>query len=104
MATAAAGEFQAHEATWLQQWVAERRKHEGTLVGLLDGASSEDTRSARHAELHQLAVQAGMDYLDSLPEIIQCCLPEMPVWYSERANEMSSVLDGIIRKPAPLPH
>lgn len=103
MATTNTREFQAHEMAWLQRWVSERRKHEGILVGLLEPAQSGASAPDRHAELHQLAVRAGMDYLKGLPEIIHCCLPEVPVWYLTRANEMSSVLNGIIQRPAPPP-
>jgi hypothetical protein len=45
-----------------------------------------------------------MDYLTQVPQDIPRCIPESIESYTERADQVTSLLDGILHQQAPPPH
>ena len=89
---------------WTERWLAERQGHEGALVGLFEEGSDRDRRrDARDRQLHQLALRAGMDYLNRLPDTPPHGIPDNTGWCASRAGEFTGTLDQIIRSDPGLP-
>jgi hypothetical protein len=84
---------------WVEGWVPERGEREGALVGLVvQEAQSMETAEA-HKFLRQVAHRAGMDYLTQVPQSISWQIPESLESCSERAKQVTSVLDEILHQP-----
>ena len=89
---------------WMEEWINRRGEREGALVGLLDPAAQGTGCSTDvYCYLRQAAHRAGMDYLIHLPNDLPHSIPDSLDYCSERAGQMTSVLDGILHRPAPLP-
>jgi hypothetical protein len=87
---------------WLDAWRQRRGDHEGAVIGLLDPCAGLDCRlSEKHAHLRDVAHQAGLDYLTEMPSRIDDPLPASIESYSERAEQVSGVLDAILHRPTP---
>jgi hypothetical protein len=84
---------------WLETWPGQRDEREGALAALID---SEREISAKHVYLRAVAHRAGMDYLTQVPQEMAFSFPESLDAYSERASQMTGVLEGILHHhPAP---
>ena len=90
---------------WIEGWLNRRGDREGALVGLTDpgmvqcGASVE-----KHVYLRNAAHRAGLDYLTQIPQSISALsIPDSLDSYNQRADKVTSVLDGILRQKTPPP-
>jgi hypothetical protein len=89
--------------SWLELALKQRGDREGVLVGL-PRPEGELCASAAgtQAYLRKLAHEAGMDYLTAVPECLPTNVPESADAYTQRATQVTSVLDSILRY-SPLP-
>ncbi len=100
----ASGAVSAELQTWLETWANRRRDREGALVGLLAPESEKAMEAAEtHNYLRQVAHRAGMDYLTQVPQSISWQIPESLDSCTERASQVTSVLDEILRQQTPPP-
>jgi hypothetical protein len=84
---------------WVEGWLANRTDREGALAGLIDGGPIPSGRAAqKHAWLRSVAHRAGMDYLTEVPQEIAQPIPDSLESFSQRAQQVTSVLDEILRK------
>ena len=91
-----------HFSEWAEQWLDCRQCHEGALVGLIHEEDPGE-RSQWDIHLHQLALRAGMDYLNHLPHKPSTTIPDTTGWCATRAETFTGTLDQIIRnEPKPL--
>jgi len=89
---------------WVERCVANRTDREGTLAGLIDSSPLLTGWAAeKHAWLRSVAHRAGMDYLTEVPQDIAKSIPDSLESYSERARQITSVLNEILHKPASPP-
>jgi hypothetical protein len=90
---------------WNETWLARRGEREGTLVELAISAAVPNRDSAaKPAYLRQLAHRGGMDYLTHIPQDLLQPIPESPESCSQRAEQMTSLLDEILHQlPPPAP-
>jgi hypothetical protein len=99
---ALAGEFPSFLMSWFEGWFDRRGDREGILADLTTvGETSGGLRGNEHAYLRRVARRAGMDYLTQLPQSISLSISESPDSYTERAAQVTSVLDEILHHPAP---
>jgi len=85
---------------WVERCVANRTDREGTLAGLIDTSTILTGWAAeKHAWLRSVAHRAGMDYLTDVPPEITRPIPNSLESFSERAEQVTSVLDDILSKP-----
>ncbi|HYR45180.1 MAG TPA: hypothetical protein VER98_19260 [Terriglobia bacterium] len=96
-------EISRHVRSWVEAWLSQRGEREGAIVGLRDpGHLPGGGVSQNFVYLHSVAHRAGLDYLTELPEKITHTIPDQLESYSERARQVTSVLDQILhQKPAP---
>jgi hypothetical protein len=52
--------------------------------------------SSRDVQLHRLALRAGLDYLNRLPQTPPHGIPDMADWCASRAETRTATLDQII--------
>ena len=94
----------AHVQRWTDAWLQRRGEREGALVGLLNAADeSKDRAVVEQGFLRQLANRAGMDFLTEVPQNLLRRFPETLESCSERAHQVTTVLDGILHRPGPAP-
>lgn len=99
-ATRPGGELPLHLRAWTDAWLRRRGKREGVLVGLLaECAEAAD----RHHYFRDLAHRGGLDYLTEVPQSLSYPLPGSPESYTERADQVTSLLEDILHQPAPPP-
>jgi hypothetical protein len=91
---------------WMEGWLGRRRSHEGSLVGLgelkagVSGVSAE-----KYVYLRNAAHRGGMDYLTEIPQSISSrSIPDSLDSYNQRADKVTSVMDGILHRKTPPPH
>jgi hypothetical protein len=98
-------EMPAPVRAWAEAWLAQRADREGSIVGLRDpGHLPGGGVSQNFVYLRSVAHRAGLDYLTELPEEIRQTIPERLESYSERAQQVTSILDQILQqKIAPAP-
>jgi hypothetical protein len=89
--------------SWIEAWLAQRGEREGSIIGLHDpGHLPGGGVSHNFVYLRHIAHRAGLDYLTQLPETVAHSIPDRLESYSERARQMTSVLDQILhQKPLP---
>ena len=94
-----AGKFDAYVQALVETGLSQRAEREGALVGLL-GAAMESSVSAIEKEIYlrNLAHRVGMDYLKRLPPGLAYCDPDSGQSYTERADQITSVLDEILHQ------
>lgn len=97
-ATRPAGELPFHLQAWADTWLRRRGKREGVLVGLL---AEGDETAERRLYFRHLAHRAGLDYLTEVPQSLSYPVPGSPESYSERADQVTSLLKGILHHPTP---
>jgi hypothetical protein len=89
---------------WLEAWLCRRGDREGILAGLTgpgDPGSGQDAK--KHHYLRQVAHRGAMDYLTQVPQNIWHCIPESLDSYTQRAAQVSHVLDEILHQHTPPP-
>lgn len=90
---------------WVEVWLSRRGDREGALVGLTDpGPGQTGPAVEKFVCLRNAAHRAGMDYLTEIPQSISSrSIPDSLESYSERAHQVTSVLDEILHRKAPPP-
>lgn len=87
--------------SWVEAWLSQRGEREGAIVGLRDpGHLPGGGVSQNFVYLHSVAHRAGLDYLTELPEKIGHTIPDQLESYSQRARQVTSVLDQILQQKA----
>ena len=87
---------------WVESLLNLRGEREGTVIGLLDTAATGESGGI-YCFLRQTAHRAGMDYLTQLPDSILHCISDSLDDYTQRAVEVTSVLDDILHQPGKVP-
>jgi len=103
-ASTSEGDFPRLVKAWTKTWLTQRGDREGMLVGLLEpvaGASIQEGQ--KHHYLREAAHQGAMDYLTQVPQDISLSIPDSLDSFTQRANEVTSLLDDILRQQASLP-
>jgi len=96
--------MQRHVKDWLELTLKQRGDREGVLVGLPGVDETSAISAATQVYLRKLAHESGMDYLTAVPESLMANVPESADAYTQRATQVTSVLDSILRySPAPPP-
>ena len=96
------GDFPAEVKDWIETWLRQRGEKEGVIVGLIGrepGPAS--AASYKHIYLHNIACRAGMDFLTEMPRDLTLIVPDSIEAYSERASQVTGVLEGILRHNPP---
>ena len=89
---------------WVEGWLEKRGQLEGALVGLVDRRHDPaEIACLKEVYLRQVAHRAGMDYLSESPPTEARAIPNSLESYNQRAGEVTSVLDQILRTPAAPP-
>ena len=97
------GDFPVSVQGWMESWLNRRGDREGILAGLLaPGADLSGREGRKHNYLRRVAHRAAMDYLTQVPQNIARSIPESLDSYTERAAQVSSLLDEILRQQDPL--
>lgn len=102
-------DFPAELKLWIERWLPKRTEREGAIVGIfIRGSSGNVARSGSQKEIYlrQIALRAGMDYLSHVPRLGRKAMPESLDVFSQRAGQMTSVLNDILQtsRPASFPH
>jgi hypothetical protein len=100
-ATRPEGEIPLAVHGWMESWLGQRGDREGALVDLTERRSGDYDETARHLYLRKIAHRAGMDYLTQLPENISRPIPDSLESYSERADQVGSVMEEILHQNPP---
>jgi hypothetical protein len=96
----ARGDLPEEIKLWIEKWLNKRGEREGALVGLLGGGDGiQDAPTFREIYLRHAARRAGMDYLSHAAPTLRRAIPNSIDSFSERAGQMTSVLDSILQKP-----
>jgi len=88
---------------WLEGHLETRGVREGAFIALFgeeDGPPRADSRKDLY--LRALAQRNGMDYLTEPPAALPGRLPDSLDTFSQRAQQHSSVMDGILQREVPL--
>jgi hypothetical protein len=102
VAARAEGEWSPIVKGWMEGWLYQRSAKEGSLIGLIGtGVESASDTFGKHVYLRHVARRAGLNYLTELPTELQHFLPDSLDSFSERACQMSGVLDRILHQPIP---
>ncbi len=83
---------------WIEHWLNKRGEREGAVIGLLSREEPHELASFRQIYLRHVARRAGMDYLSHTPPTDKRAIPDSLDSFSQRAGQMTSVLDGILRE------
>jgi hypothetical protein len=98
-------EMPVHVRAWVESWLDRRGDREGALVGLVEHSGGASTGAAdKQVYLRNIAHRSGMDYLTEVPQNILDLIPESLESYTDRAHQVTGVLDEILHHPAPPPH
>lgn len=94
----AAGDLPEEIKLWIEKWLNKRGEREGALVGLLAREGrSHDIAPFREVYLRHIARRAGMDFLSHAAPTVARAIPDSLDSFSERAGQMTSVLDNILQ-------
>ena len=97
-------DFPGDVKLWIETWITRRSDREGALVGLMVRQSSPgEIACLKEIYLRQTAHRAGMDYLSQIPSVLGKAMPDSLDSYGERARQVTSVLDEILRSGLPPP-
>jgi hypothetical protein len=95
----ARGDLPTEIKLWIEKWLNKRGEREGALVGLLGRREGiQEMASFREIYLRHVARRAGMDYLSHAAPTLRRAIPDSIDSFSERAGQMTSVLDSILQK------
>jgi hypothetical protein len=104
VATGPEGDFPLPVKAWVETWLTRRGEREGMLVGLLEPlAEAGALEGPKHHYLRHAAHHGAMDYLTHVPQDISLSIPESLDSYSQRADQVTSLLDDILHRQAPPP-
>ena len=98
------GDFPLALKAWIETWLKKRGDREGMLVDLMD--SSTDPASGegqKHHYLRNAAHHSAMDYLTRVPQDIAFSVPDSLDSYTQRAEQLTSLLDDILHQQPPPP-
>ncbi len=99
------GDLPALVDAWIESWLHLRGDREGALVGLMDPCGTlTGGATTKYLRLRTAAHRAGMDYLTQVPQNFTYAIPNSLESYSERAEQVTSVLDEILQRPPPTPN
>jgi hypothetical protein len=93
------GDFPLPVKGWIETWLSQRGDREGMLVGLM--ALSEESAGGegqKHNYLRNTAHRGAMDYLTHIPQDISRFIPDSLDSYTKRADQVTSLLDDILRQ------
>ena len=97
-------ELSATLKSWFASWSAQRSEREGALVDLTDARSARTGLTVqREIALRQIARQARLDYLTTMPATLTGALPNSFAAAEYRAGHLSPVLDEILHQSPPPP-
>jgi hypothetical protein len=97
-------DFPGDVKLWIETWVTKRSDREGAIVGLLAReATPGEIACLKEIYLRQVAHRAGMDYLSQIPSGLGKAIPDSLDSYRDRARQVTSVLDEILRSGLPPP-
>jgi hypothetical protein len=83
--------------TWVEHWIPLRADREGVVVGLADpGSGLSEYCPPKFVYLRAAAHRAGMDYWTSIPQNLARSVPDSLDSYSERATQVTTLLDEIL--------
>ena len=98
------GDFPAPIRGWIEDWLKMRGEREGMLTGLIaPSADPSGWEGQKHNYLRQAAHRGAMDYLMQVPHDIAIEVPDSLDYYSKRAEQVTSLLDGILHQQASPP-
>jgi len=87
--------------SWMEDWLGQRGDREGALIALTDpGLKRAKASSEKFVFLRNLAHRAGMDYLTRMPDHMARSIPDSLDSFTERADQITHVLDEILHRPA----
>jgi hypothetical protein len=97
-AVTSAGDLPHDIKIWTESWLGKRGEREGALVGLVSGDVTNpwEAASLKEVYLRHLANRAGMDYLSHVPPMIPKAIPDSLDIFSQRAEQVTSLLDEIL--------
>jgi len=88
--------------SWIEVLLDKRGVREGSLIGLTGKASeAKGGVTGKHIYLREIAHRAKMDFLSEVPRLVPGMLPDNLDWVAQRAGQVTSVLDEILRRSAP---
>jgi hypothetical protein len=91
-------EFSPGTKAWIESWLCQRGDREGVLAGLF---GKEPEVGDKHVYLRSVAHRGGMDYLTGLPQDLFHAMPDSLDSYTERAHQVTGVLEDILSKQTP---
>jgi hypothetical protein len=98
------GDLPQEVKLWIENWTTQRGDREGVIVGLAAAPGSPgEIACLKEIYLRQAARRAGMDYVSQVPSASPRSMPDCVDWYGERARQVTSVLDEILRSGSPPP-
>jgi len=99
------GELSQEIKLWTETWLGKRHELEGAVVGLVVDRRPNPCEMAclKEIYLRHLARRAGMDYLCQMPSTMPKGMPDSLDSYDQRAGQVTSVLDEILRAHLPPP-
>jgi hypothetical protein len=104
-ATTPDGDFPQSVKAWVHTWLDQRGEREGMLVGLMQqDLGTSDREGPKHHYLRNAAHHGAMDYLTKVPPDTSLSIPDSLDSYTERAFQVTSLLDDILHRPPPPPH
>jgi hypothetical protein len=99
------GDFPLPVKAWVETWLKQRGDREGMLAGLMQPVvGAGDREGQKHHYLRKAAHHGAMDYLTQVPQDISRSIPDSLDSYTERADQVTSLLDGILHQQPPPPH
>src|ERR1051326_2762309 len=92
--------------SWLEQWLSRRSECEGAIVALAGPGLSRIARLPEETEIYlrNVAHRGKLDFLTQVPPDLSGLIPESIDWCSDRAQQMTALLEEILQAPASPPH
>ena len=98
------GDFPLAVKAWIETWPKQRGGREGLLIGLMgSSAAPADQEGQKHHCLRNAAHHGAMDYLTQVPQDIALSIPNSLDSYTQRADQVTSLLDDILHQHLPPP-
>ena len=99
-----AGDLPAGVKLWIEHWITRRSEREGAIVGVVAHAPSPGKLAClKEIYLRHSALRARMDYLSHVPSAHAKAMPDSLDSYRDRARQVTSLLDEILRSGSPPP-
>jgi hypothetical protein len=99
------GDFPLAVKAWIETWLNKRGDREGMLVGLMDSLADPARREGqKHHCLRSAAHHGAMDYLTHVPQDIAFAMPDSLDSYTQRADQVTSLLSDILHQQSPPPN